>query len=144
MVPTVAVPPVTPPAAHVTAVFVEFVTVAVHWKVCPATKVEGHDPMAIATAGVGVGVVVVVLPPPPQPDKNNDTKKTVTKCFISNFASWALEDFIIKISDSPRISAAPTLNMKVFSNRDLRWANLPRHNAPSRAHGNATRWINPR
>jgi hypothetical protein len=86
-VPTVALPPVTLPAAHVTAVFVVFVTVAVHWKVCPTTKVEGHDPIVIATAGVDVGVVVVVLPPPPQPHKNNDTNKTVSKFFIANFAS---------------------------------------------------------
>jgi hypothetical protein len=67
MVPTVAFPPATPPADHVTDVFVELETVAENWKVCPTVKDEGAVPMAIVTAGAAVELVVVVFPPPPQP-----------------------------------------------------------------------------
>jgi hypothetical protein len=62
MVPTVAFPPATPPADHVTDVFVELETVAENWKVCPTVKDEGAVPIVIATAGVGVELVVVVVP----------------------------------------------------------------------------------
>jgi hypothetical protein len=58
IVPTVELPPVTPPTDHVTAVFVEFATVAENWKVCPTVTDEGAVPSVIVTVA---GVVCVVV-----------------------------------------------------------------------------------
>jgi hypothetical protein len=50
IVPSVELPPVTPPTVHMTAVFVEFATLAENWKVCPTVKDEGTVPSVIVTA----------------------------------------------------------------------------------------------
>jgi hypothetical protein len=83
MVPVVALPPSTPATCHVTAVLVEFVTVAVNWTVWLTFKV----------AVVGVRVIATVeeeLLFPPQPVITNRlSASTTTKYFIVR-VSWVL------------------------------------------------------
>jgi hypothetical protein len=67
-VPTVEFPPVTPFTLHVTAVFVEFVTVALNWRVCvTGTDALDGDTLTI-TGGADVTLRltgVLVVPPSP-------------------------------------------------------------------------------
>jgi hypothetical protein len=74
-------PHVTLLIAHVTAVLVAFVTVAVNWKLWPTVSDVGEVPKAIVTAG---GVVVGgVAPPPPQPAITITRLKMIARMHVS-------------------------------------------------------------
>jgi hypothetical protein len=78
IVPTVALPPITPPANHVTAVFVVPETVAVYWNVLPTLKDVGTVPNAMVTPG-GVEEVVGTIPTLWQPTISISTLKLIPK-----------------------------------------------------------------
>ena len=81
IVPSVELPPVTPPTAHVTPVFVELVTVAENWKVSPTVKAAGDVPKATVTA-VAVVVVVVAVPAEWQPTINASRLKLIPRTHV--------------------------------------------------------------
>jgi hypothetical protein len=110
----VALPPITPPANHVTLVFVVPETVAVYWKVLPTVKEVGTDPNAMVTPG-GVEEVVGTIPTLWQPtiSMSISTLKLIPRIHDSRRRPRIIDPAPIKPEfrfDSIRLApSAPTL-----------------------------------